>query len=79
MSATAVHADPMDLVRDVGAALYGPRWQRELARALGVSERAVRRWVGNEAAPPADIEPRLRVLIDARIVELHTLRLRLMP
>jgi hypothetical protein len=32
-------------LREVGEALYGPRWQSELARRIGVSDRSVRRWV----------------------------------
>lgn len=40
------------LLRDAGEALYGPRWQTDLARALGVSDRTVRRWAsGVEDAP----------------------------
>ena len=33
-----------DLLADIGRALYGPYWHRELARALDVHERTVRRW-----------------------------------
>ena len=75
---TTTMPDPVDLVRDVGALLFGPHWQRELAKALGVSERNMRRWVAGEARPPEDISARLLALIDARIVALHTVRLRLM-
>lgn len=32
------------LLRDAGEALYGPRWQTDLAHDLGVSDRTVRRW-----------------------------------
>jgi hypothetical protein len=75
---TTATPNPMDIVRDVGVLLFGPHWQRELAKALGVSDRNVRRWVSGEAKPPEDIGPRLLALIDARIVDLHTVRLRLM-
>lgn len=68
----------IDLLRDVGPTLYGPRWQSELGRQLGFSDRAVRRWLTGEVKPPEDIAARLLALVDARIVELHTVRLRLM-
>jgi hypothetical protein len=81
MTATEVTAaddrPPLDLLHDAGEALFGPRWQRELARALGYSERAVRRWVAGDANPPADIGPKLRALIDARMAVLAEIRGRL--
>lgn len=36
---------------DCGEALYGPLWQSELARQLGVSDRTVRRWVAGGDMP----------------------------
>jgi hypothetical protein len=40
------------LLSDVGEALYGPRWQTDLSRALGVSDRTVRRWAsGSDVVP----------------------------
>lgn len=41
------------LLRDTGEALYGPRWQSELARDLGMSDRHVRRL----ASGAADLTP----------------------
>lgn len=43
------------LLHDAGAALYGPRWQSELARAIGVSDRTMRRWAAGDGAPPAGV------------------------
>ena len=40
-----------DLLRQVGEALYGERWQTPLSRALGVGDRTVRRWVSGEDRP----------------------------
>lgn len=41
------------LLVECGEALFGPRWQSELARALQVSDRTVRRWVaGTSEVPP---------------------------
>ncbi len=39
------------LLHEVGAALWGPRWQSEMAEALGVSDRTVRRWVAGDPIP----------------------------
>lgn len=41
------------LLHDAGEALYGPRWQTEIARDLGMSDRHVRRL----AAGAADLTP----------------------
>jgi hypothetical protein len=40
-----------ELLARIGEVLYGPRWQTDLARALGVADRTVRRW----SASPADV------------------------
>jgi hypothetical protein len=32
------------LLHEVGEALYGPRWQTDLAQDLSVSDRTIRRW-----------------------------------
>lgn len=37
------------LLKDAGEAMYGPRWQTELARDLGMSERHMRRLVSGAA------------------------------
>ncbi len=42
----------IDLLKRIGEALYGDRWQRQMARALGVSDRTVRRWVLYESDIP---------------------------
>src|SRR5260370_34598720 len=39
------------LIAAVGQALYGSRWQTELARALGVSDRTGRRWAACTEQP----------------------------
>ncbi len=43
------------LLTETGEALYGPRWQSELARDLAVSDRTVRRWAAGTHEPPAGI------------------------
>lgn len=50
------------LLRDVGEALYGPRWQTDLARDLDVSDRTMRRWAaGVDAVPPGAMIDLLRL------------------
>ncbi len=52
------------LLREAGEALFGPRWQSEMARALDISNRTMRRWdEGLYPVPPAawaDIRALLR-------------------
>lgn len=43
--------EPATLLREVGEALYGPRWQSEMARALGIAERTVRHWLAGRQNP----------------------------
>lgn len=40
-----------DLLRSCGEALYGSRWQTDLAAALDVSDRQVRRWAAGAPIP----------------------------
>lgn len=39
------------LLVECGEALYGPRWQSELARELDVSDRTMRRWAAGADVP----------------------------
>lgn len=41
-------ATTIDRLRCAGEALYGSRWQSDLARALGVGDRRVREWAAGE-------------------------------
>jgi hypothetical protein len=52
-----------DLLRRMGAALYGERWQLELAEALGVSDRSMRYWVAGSPIPQG-IWAKLGVLLE---------------
>lgn len=40
-----------DLLAEIGKSLYGPLWQSEMARQLGVDKRSVHRWANGEATP----------------------------
>ena len=48
------------MLTTIGEALYGLRWQTQLAIDVGVSDRTVRRWVSGEDVP------RLGILLDLR-------------
>jgi len=56
-----------------GEALYGPRFQRELAEALGVNERTMRRWVAEDTSPPESVLDDLKALAQERIAMLFCL------
>lgn len=58
----------------IGEALYGPRWQSELARELGVADRTVRRWVSGETPEPEDLHERLKTLVRAKVKILRGLQ-----
>ena len=59
-------------LRAVGEALYGPRWQCELACELAVAERTMRRWAAGTADIP-DLRAELREIIARRRAVLQTL------
>lgn len=44
-----------DRLTHLGIALYGPNWQRAVARALDVDSRQVRRWASGEYTPSDDV------------------------
>ena len=60
-----------DILHRAGEALYGARWQSELSRALGVSDRTVRRWMSGDAIP-IGVAHDLLAVCDARAAELAT-------
>jgi hypothetical protein len=49
-----------DLLSLYGTLLLGDRWQRPLARLLGVDDRLVRRWAAGERPIPDWVHDRLR-------------------
>lgn len=67
----------LDLFRAIGAALYGPLWQSELSRRLGVNDRTMRRWASGAFHLPPGIWDSLLPLVAARQDELADLRSRL--
>lgn len=65
------------LLVECGEALYGPRWQSELARELQVSDRTVRRWVAGTTDVPAGLYIELERLALDRASKLSGLAPRL--
>jgi len=61
------------LLRDVGAALYGPRWQSDLARDLKVTDRTVRRWTDGSSDVPDGVYLELLSLCQERAAMLDDL------
>lgn len=61
----------------VGRALYGSVWQSELARALGISDRTIRRWHAGDTHPFPALRSELAALCKERGLELTTLSKRL--
>lgn len=62
---------------ECGEALYGPRWVTELARALDVNERTVRRWAAGTSPIPAGAYADLLRLTQERAALLDSLAGRL--
>lgn len=56
-----------------GGERFGLRWQRPLARALGVDDRTVRRWLSGESPVPEEIVGKLYWLAVDRREELARL------
>lgn len=55
-----------ELLRTAGEALYGPRWQRDLARDLDMDDRTMRRWATGERPIPARVSGELVGLLRRR-------------
>lgn len=51
-----------DLLTQCGEALWGARWQSDLAEAISVSDRTVRRWVAGERIPPGVFVDLMRIM-----------------
>ena len=64
-------------LRKAGFALYGEQWRSELARALGVTDRTIRRWADDEYSIPDDAKERITKLCQARVRMLNAVMHRL--
>lgn len=58
---------PLQVLREVGPLLYGDYWQTPVAGLLGVTPRAVRRWIAGDRLAPEWIRPKLREALKARL------------
>ena len=67
------------LLTEAGRALYGSRWQTDLAQALGVNDRTVRRWVAGTESPRASVHADLMKLCQERSKTLDDLISKLAP
>lgn len=65
------------LLVEAGEALYGPRWQSELARDLDVSIRTMQRWAAGTTDVPAGLYLDLLRLTQERAAVLDALAPRL--
>lgn len=52
-----------ELLALCGQALYGARWQTEIARDLQVDDRTVRRWLSGERSIPPGLRRELLALL----------------
>jgi hypothetical protein len=64
--------NPTITIADIGVELYGGCWQTELAKALNVTDRTVRRWAAGKGVP-RDVELVLAQLATARAKQLRGL------
>lgn len=67
-------ADRVQLLRRLGAGLYGRQWQTALAADLAVGDRTLRRWVAGDWPIPSAAWPRFLGLVEDREVVLRALR-----
>lgn len=56
-----------ELLRAIGGALFGPRWQTDLAHHLGVNDRTVRRWLSGQDEPRPGVWDDLEQLLAERM------------
>jgi hypothetical protein len=54
------------LLKDTGEALFGPRWQTDLAKALDVTDRTIRGWASGERDMPTGVATDLWRLCEER-------------
>jgi transcriptional regulator with XRE-family HTH domain len=62
-----------DLLRQYGEAVYGDRWQAQLAREMGVASRTVARWASGEIEITEARARDIRTLAERRFQALKAL------
>jgi ribosome-binding protein aMBF1 (putative translation factor) len=63
-----------ELLREIGQAMFGDRWQTDLAHHLDVNDRTVRRWLSGQDEPRPGVWDDLERLLDERIVAQERVR-----
>lgn len=58
-------------LRKSGEALFGPRWQTDIARALDVNSRRVRQWIKGERPLPGTIDKEIKKLLEDRKLKIE--------
>ena len=61
------------LLSQAGEALYGPRWQSELARDLDIDDRTMRRRVAGDSPVPSGVTVDLLRLLTQRAADIDDL------
>lgn len=61
------------IMTEAGVALYGDRWKRPLAVALGVDEKTIRRWL-DDVGPTFGALEKMRTIMNERAAEIITAR-----
>ena len=62
-----------ELLRRVGEKLYGQHWQTDLANAISVSDRSLRRWLSGQDDIPEGVWRDVRLLVGTRGIDLREL------
>jgi len=60
-------------LRKSGEALFGQRWQTDIAKALGVDSRRIRQWVKGERPLPKTIDKNILTLLQQRQIKIGQL------
>lgn len=79
MTTEPVDQDVIALIVEVGEALWGERWQSEMARALDLHPTTIQHWRQRRRTPRPDVLPKLAEIASARRDVLDRLVTRLTP
>lgn len=63
-----------DRLKQIGEFLYGELWQSQLARALHINDRTVRRWLAGKASMRPRIDEEIRFLLKQKLNKSKELR-----
>jgi hypothetical protein len=64
-------SDDPSMLAECGESLFGKQWRVELAQALDVSERTVRRWAAGTSPVPGDVWLEINSLLSNRAKRLR--------